>query len=207
MSLTPDWQLESITLEGRHVRLEPLEAHHADALAPVALDPRIWEFSSLLMRSAADVQSYVTTALEHRRAGSAFPFVTVERQSGTAIGSTRFENIDIPNRRVEIGWTWLNPQWWRTPVNTEAKYLMLRHAFEQWGCVRVELKTWVNNHRSRAAIVRLGATEEGVLRRRMIHRDGSFRDAVYFSILDDEWPDAKRRLEARLEAGHLDSSR
>ena len=107
MSSFPGWQLESITLEGRHVRLEPLEAHHADALAAVALDPRIWEFSNSLMRSAADVQSYVTTALEHRRLGAAVPFVTVERQSATAIGCTRFESIDMPNRRVEIGWTWL----------------------------------------------------------------------------------------------------
>jgi RimJ/RimL family protein N-acetyltransferase len=196
-------QLESITLEGRHVRLEPLEAHHATALAAVALDPRIWEFSSSLMRTEADVQSYVTTALDHRRTGAAIPFVTIDRQSVTAIGSTRFENIDIPNRRVEIGWTWLNPAWWGTSANTEAKYLMLRHAFEQWGCVRVELKTWVDNYRSRAAILRLGATEEGILRRRMIQRDGSFRDAVYFSILDDEWPDAKRRLEDRLERGRL----
>ena len=187
-----------MTLEGRHVRLEPLEPHHAEALAQVALDPRIWEFSSSLMRDAADVQTYVTTALVTQQAGTAMPFLIVERGSGAAIGSTRFENIDRANRRLEIGWTWLNPRWWRTPVNTEAKYLMLCHAFERWQCIRVELKTWVENERSRAAIVRLGAKEEGVLRRRMMHHDGTFRDAVFFSILDDEWPEVKQRLETRL---------
>jgi RimJ/RimL family protein N-acetyltransferase len=192
--------LAPMTLEGQFVRLEPLEPHHADALAPVALDPRIWEFSSSLMRNAADVQTYVTTALDGRRAGTAMPFVILDRREGTAIGSTRFENIDLANRRVEIGWTWLNPQWWRTPVNTEAKYLLLCQAFDVWECVRVELKTWVENQRSRAAILRIGAREEGVLRRRMLHHDGTFRDAVFFSILEDEWPDVKRGLEARLSS-------
>lgn len=180
--------LEPITLEGQHVRLEPLEAHHADQLLPAALDSRIWEFTTSLIRDAADMQRYVEAALDLQRAGTALPFVTVDRQSGQAIGSTRFENIDGPRRRVEIGWSWLNPRSWRTPINTEAKYLMLRHAFEHWKCVRVELKTWVNNHRSRAAILRIGAKEEGILRRHMLQPDGSFRDAVYFSILDEEWP-------------------
>jgi RimJ/RimL family protein N-acetyltransferase len=194
-------QLEAITLEGRHVRLEPLEAYHTDALLPVALDPRIWEFTSTEIRNAGDMQKYVKTALDWRRAGTAVPFVTVEMRSDTVIGSTRFENIDVANRRVEIGWSWLNPRWWRTSINTEAKYLMLRHAFEQWNCIRVEFKTWVKNQRSRAAILRLGAKEEGILRRRMIHSDGSSRDAVYFSILDDEWREVKEGLEKRL--GHL----
>lgn len=192
-------QLEAIILEGRHVRLEPLQARHADALLPAALDPRIWEFTSTQIQTATDMQKYVETALGWRRAGTAAPFATVETGSGTVIGSTRFENIDVANRRVEIGWSWLNPRWWRTPINTEAKYLMLRHAFEQWSCIRVEFKTWVKNQRSRAAILRLGAKEEGILRRRMVHSDGSARDAVYFSILDDEWPAVKDRLEKRLD--------
>jgi N-acetyltransferase len=144
------------------------------------------------------MQTYVDTALDWLRAGTAMPFATVERESGQAIGSTRFENIDAPRRRVEVGWSWLNPRWWRTSINTEAKYLMLRHAFERWKCVRVEFKTRVNNHRSRDAILRIGAKEEGVLRRHMLQPDGSFRDAVYFSILDEEWPAVKVGLETKL---------
>jgi RimJ/RimL family protein N-acetyltransferase len=124
--------------------------------------------------------------------------VTTERATGRVIGSTRFANIDWEHRRAEIGWTWLNPRWWRTPINTEAKYLMLRHAFEEWKCIRVELKTAAKNARSRAAIARIGGKEEGTLRHHMIQPDGSYRDSVYFSILDDEWPDVKQRLEARL---------
>jgi RimJ/RimL family protein N-acetyltransferase len=190
----------AVTLEGRHVRLEPLQPTHSAALLEVALDPRIWEFSSSRLQSAADVEEYVAKALAARDDGTAVPFATVERKSGTVIGSTRFHNIDRAERRLEIGWSWLNPRWWRTAINTEAKYLMLRHAFEQWQCVRVEFKTWVHNQRSRTAILRLGAREEGVLRRRLKNHDGSFRDAVFFSILDDEWPLIREQLEARLDA-------
>jgi RimJ/RimL family protein N-acetyltransferase len=190
--------IELVTLEGRHVRLVPLEKGDVEALTRVALDPRIWEFSRTTLASAADVETYVARALEQRRAGTALPFVTFDLRSGRAIGSTRFENIDLENRRAEIGWTWLNPEWWRTPINTEAKYLMLRHAFERWRCVRVEFKTLKTNERSRVAVTRIGAKEEGTLRRRLLHKNGSFVDAVYYSILDDEWPEVKRRLEERL---------
>jgi RimJ/RimL family protein N-acetyltransferase len=203
-------QLASITLEGRHVRLEPLEPHHADALIDVALDPRIWEFTSTMLRNADEVRKYVQTAIDGQQAGTAVPFVTIDRMTNQVIGCTRFENIYAANRRAEIGWTWLNPKWWRTAINTEAKYLMLRHAFEHWKCIRVEFKAAATNHRSRSAILRLGATEEGVLRRHMIASDGSYRDSVYFSILDDEWPAVKRRLEERLAKGRArgdDSSR
>lgn len=191
-------QIQPVTLEGRFVRLEPLTVAHTDAIARASADPRIWEFSSAIIASADDVPRYIETALEWQRAGTAVPFATVDRASGEVIGSTRFANIDRQHRRAEIGWTWLNPAWWRTPVNTEAKYLMLRHAFEQWGCIRVELKTALRNQRSRTAILRLGAKEEGVLRRHMIQPDGSYRDTVYFSILDDEWPATRARLETLL---------
>ena len=190
-----------ITLEGRHVRLEPLERHHADALLEVALDPRIWEFTTSILRNAEEVRKYIETALDWQRTGTALPFVTMDRATHQVIGSTRFENIHVANRRVEIGWSWLNPRWWRTPINTEAKYLMLRHAFEQWKCIRVEFKAAASNQRSRTAILRLGAKEEGILRRHMIRSDGSSNDSVYFSILDDEWPEVKRRLEQRLTEG------
>jgi len=191
-------QLASITLEGRHVRLEPLNAHHVDALTKAALDPKIWEFTSSVIRNAGEMQKYVEEALGLQHAGTAMPFATVDRDSGTVIGSTRFGNIDVTNRRAEIGWTWLTPKWWRTAINTEAKYLMLRHAFEHWKCIRVEFKTAAKNQRSRAAILRLGAKEEGILRHHMIQPDGSYRDSVYFSILDDEWPQVKRQLEESL---------
>jgi RimJ/RimL family protein N-acetyltransferase len=191
-------QLAAITLEGQHVRLEPLKAHHVEPLLKAARDPKIWEFTTVVMSTAADIQKYVETALDWQNAGTAVPFVTMERGSHRVIGSTRFANIDRDHRRAEIGWTWLSPDYWRTPINTEAKYLMLRHAFEQWKCVRVELKTNAKNARSRAAILRIGAKEEGTLRHHMIQPDGSFRDSVYFSILDEEWPAVKRRLEERL---------
>jgi RimJ/RimL family protein N-acetyltransferase len=138
--------------------------------------------------------------LAEQRAGTSLPFATVWRRTGEVIGSTRFANVVPSHRRVEIGWTWLGRQWQRTGANTEAKYLMLCHAFEVWGCLRVELKTSVLNQRSRTAILRLGATEEGVLRCHMINDDGSRRDSVYYSIIADEWPDTKRHLERLLTA-------
>jgi RimJ/RimL family protein N-acetyltransferase len=194
-------QLAAITLEGKHVRLEPLRVGHIAALNKAAADPRIWEFTSAVARTAAEMQKYVDTALDWQQAGTAVPFVTMTKDTHEVLGSTRFANIDVANRRAEIGWTWLNPKSWRTRINTEAKYLMLRHAFETWNCIRVELKTGTKNVRSREAILRLGAKEEGTLRRHIIQPDGSYRDTVYFSILDDEWPAVRARLEARLTAG------
>jgi RimJ/RimL family protein N-acetyltransferase len=191
-------QLAAITLEGQHVRLEPLKAHHVEPLLKAARDPKIWQFTTVVMNTVADIQKYVETALDWQNAGTAVPFVTMERGSHRVIGSTRFANIDRDHRRAEIGWTWLSPEYWRTPINTEAKYLMLRHAFEQWKCVRVELKTNAKNARSRAAILRIGAKEEGTLRHHMIQPDGSYRDSVYYSILDEEWPAVKKRIEERL---------
>lgn len=185
-------------LEGRYVRLEPLAPSHADALARAALDPRIWEFTSSIIRDANEMRKYVEDALQLQRSGTAVPFATIDRASNEVVGSTRFGNIDKENRRAEIGWTWINPRWWRTAINTEAKYLMLRHAFERWRCIRVELKTAAKNQRSRNAILRIGATEEGILRHHMIQPDGSLRDSVYFSILADEWPAVKARLESAI---------
>ena len=183
------------------MRLVPLTEGHFDALLQASKDPKIWEFTSAVIRGEDELRQYIKTALAWQRAGTAVPFVTTDAATGTAIGSTRFANIDQENRRAEIGWTWLNPRWWRTAVNTEAKYLMLRHAFEKWQCIRVELKTAAKNLRSRAAIARLGAKEEGILRHHMIQPDGSYRDSVYFSILAEEWPEVKAKLEARLNAG------
>jgi N-acetyltransferase len=130
--------------------------------------------------------------------GSALPFATVERATNTVVGSTRYGNIVPQHRRAEIGWTWIAPRWQRTAVNTEAKYLMLRHAFDVMACRRVELKTSALNARSRAAMLRIGATEEGTLRRHMVQPDGSARDSVYFSVIDEEWPAVRERLEEML---------
>lgn len=189
---------DPLILDGRHVRLEPLRGDHVDALTRIGCDPRIWEFSRTLLRTRDDVEQYVARALSGRDAGTAYPFVTIDRATGDIAGSTRFENIEPAERRVEVGWSWLAPRWWRTPLNTEAKYLMIRHAFEQWRCVRVEFKVLVENERSLASIQRVGATREGVLRKRLPDRDGRYRDVVYLSIIEDEWPGIRGRLEERL---------
>ena len=197
MILTP------VTLEGRHVRLEPLAKTHLAALCAIGLDPELWELIPYRVATPEDMAAYIQTALEHQAAGSALPFATVHAPTGQAIGSTRYMNIDRTNRRVEIGATWIAAPWRRTAVNTEAKYLMLRHAFETLGCIRVELKTDSLNQRSRNAIRRIGATEEGTLRQHMVTWSGRLRDTVYFSILDSEWPQVKRDLEQKLSrAGH-----
>ena len=189
---------EPVTLEGRYVRLEPLSLHHLDGLAEVGLDSDIWRWTTSIVRTREEMLAMIEEAAAARERGLAIPFATVERASGRPVGSTRFGNIDPANRRVEIGWTWIAPPWQRTAINTEAKLLMLRHAFEALGCIRVELKTDALNARSRAAIARLGATEEGTLRRHAITATGRVRDTVYYSILEEEWPDVRARLERRL---------
>ena len=189
---------EPVVLEGHAVRLEPLTEAHVDALAEVGLDPELYRWTSSVIRTREEMREYVRSALADRARGSALPFATVSRREGRVVGSTRFANIDLANRRVEIGWTWIAAPWQRSAVNTEAKYLMLRHAFETLGCIRVELKTDVLNERSRAAIRRIGAKEEGILRRHMIVAGGRVRDSVYYSVLDSEWPEVKARLEAHM---------
>jgi RimJ/RimL family protein N-acetyltransferase len=193
--------LEPVVLEGEHVRLEPLSLDHLDGLARVAFDEEIWRWTSERAMSPGELRAYVERALVAARTGSVLPFATVSRASGRAIGSTRFATFEPANRRLEIGWTWIGREWQRTVVNTEAKSLMLAHAFEELGCVRVELRTDTLNERSRAAILRIGATEEGVLRKHAITSTGRVRDDVYYSILDDEWPGVKDRLRARLARG------
>lgn len=191
--------LEACTLTGRAVRLEPLTLEHHEALCGVALHPELWRWTTSQILTPEATRSYLEAALKDREAGTALPFATVDLQTGTTVGSTRFGNIDMTNRRVEIGWTFIAPAWQRTRINTEAKYLMLRHAFETLGCIRVELKTDSLNERSRAAILRIGATEEGTLRNHMIVAGGRIRHSVYFSIIESEWPGVKAFLENRLQ--------
>jgi N-acetyltransferase len=189
-----------VVLEGRHVQLEPLEKLHLAGLAAVGLDPELWRWIPTAVRTTEEMAAYIETALHEQERGASLPFAMVEQLTGRGIGSTRYGNIDRTHRRVEIGWTWVAREWQRTAANTEAKYLLLRHAFESLGCIRVELKTDSLNERSRAAILRIGAHEEGIFRNHMITASGRIRHTVYFSIVDSEWPGVKARLEAMLDS-------
>jgi RimJ/RimL family protein N-acetyltransferase len=191
--------VEPTYLKGNFVSLEPLSLEHVPALSEVGFDPSIWKWAPVAILDEQSMESYVRAALGEQIRGSALPFVTREMSSGKIVGSTRFGNIDVQNRRVEIGWTWVAPMWQRTYVNTEAKLLMLTHAFERWECIRVEFKTDALNERSRNAIARLGAKQEGIFRKHMITETGRFRDSVYFSIIDSEWPAIKTKLISMLE--------
>jgi len=192
-------KVEPVTLEGTSIRLEPLSPAHHAALCEVGFDDAIWRWNPRPpIRTPDDMRRYIESALQQQASGKALPFATIERASGRAVGSTRFADIDVEHRRMEIGYTWIAPPWQRSPVNTEAKYLMLRHAFETLGCIRVELKTDSLNERSRNAIARIGAKEEGIFRNHMVTHTGRLRHSVYFSIIDSEWPTAKANLEAKL---------
>lgn len=190
-----DGRIAPVTLSGRIVRLEPLALEHVPELLDAAQDERIWRVTLDDPRTDESMRSYVSRALADREAGRAFPFAVWHLEEGRVIGSTRYHSVSFADRGVEIGFTWYAPRFWRTGVNTECKYLLLSHAFERLRCIRVEFKTDARNARSRAAILRLGAVEEGTLRSKVIMRDGHRRDSVYFSILDQEWPEVKRRLE------------
>lgn len=189
-----------ITLEGRHARLEPLAKTHLAGLAQVGLDEELWRWIPTPVRTAEEMAAYIETALQEQELGVSLPFAILEKATGRVIGSTRYGNIERRHHRVEIGWTWVARNWQRTAVNTETKYLLLRHAFEALGCIRVELKTDSLNERSRAAILRIGAKEEGIFRNHMITASGRIRHTVYFSIVESEWPAVKTRLESILNS-------
>jgi N-acetyltransferase len=205
-------KLDPVTLDGRYVRLEPLTADHVAALLDVATGPRETFALTNVPSNEASMRQYVATALADREAGRALPFATVDRQVNRVVGSTRFGNIEFwtwplgnPHQRgehvpdvVEIGWTWLAGSAQRSGINTEAKLLMLGHAFEHWRVHRVSLMTDARNTRSREAILRLGARFDGVLRAARVSADGGIRDTAAYSILDSEWPAVKNALQARL---------
>jgi RimJ/RimL family protein N-acetyltransferase len=193
-----EMDIRPVTLEGQHVRLEPLSLEHHAGLCVVGLDEELWRWIPQPVRTPEEMREYIAAALKAQEEGSALPFATIEPASGKVIGSTRYGNIDRANRHVEIGWTWLGLKWQRTSANTEAKFLMLRHAFETLGCLRVELKTDSLNERSRQAILRIGAKEEGIFRNHVITRSGRIRHSVYYSIIDSEWPVVKAALEEKL---------
>ena len=188
-----------VTLEGTRVRMEPLALErHFEGLCAIGLDPDLWRWTLNAVATREELRAYLETALREQSEGRSVPFATIDRASGTIAGCTRFGSIDRANRRVEIGWTWIGRPFQRSHVNTEAKYLMLTHAFETWGCRRVELKTHVQNDRSRNAMLRIGCSFEGVLRSYQTSDSGVTRDTAMFSIVDREWPEVKVRLETMM---------
>ena len=195
-----DMVVSPVTLEGAQVRLEPLAKAHLEGLALVGLDEELWRWIPTPVGTREEMAAYIETALSEQERSTSLPFAKVEKTTGRTIGSTRYGNIDRTHHRVEIGWTWVAREWQRTAINTEAKYLLLKHAFETLGCMRVELKTDSLNERSRAAILRIGAREEGIFRNHMITASGRIRHTVYFSIIDSEWPAVKAGLEAKLRS-------
>ena len=193
-------QIKPITLENASVRLAPLKLSHLPGLYEAANDESLWLWTMNNIKTKEDALRYIETALGEFERKISLPFATIEKSIGAIVGSTRFGNIEAAHRKTEIGWTWINPRWQRTRINTEVKLLMLTHAFEVWKCVRVELKTDVLNEKSRRAIRRLGAKEEGILRRHLITDAGRFRDTVYFSIIDSEWQTVKADLQNKLRS-------
>jgi RimJ/RimL family protein N-acetyltransferase len=185
-------------LEGNRIILRPLQYADAEALVHAAEDGELWNLSVTVVPSSTTVDSYLKRALDGRDAGSVLPFVIVLKDTGNVIGSTRFWKVDRLNRKLEIGSSWISASWQKTFVNTEAKYLMLRHAFETLDCVRVQFTTDENNQASRNAILRLGAQQEGIVRHERIMPDGRKRNSVRFSIIDDEWPQVRQNLEKQL---------
>jgi RimJ/RimL family protein N-acetyltransferase len=188
-----------LVLSGDHVVMEPLSLDHVGGLANVGLDPDIWHWTPNQIESESDLADYVRAAIKGREAGHMYPFATRIKATGEIVGSSRYGNIVLEHKRLEIGWTWIGAAWQRTFVNSEAKLLMLGHAFEVLDCNRVELKTDALNLKSRRAMLGIGCTEEGTLRHHVLNPSGRLRDTVYYSILRDEWPATKQILKDRLK--------
>ena len=191
-------EVSPIILEGQRVRLEPLSPESEASLIAAASDGELWNSTVTIVPTPVTMAAYIATALDAQARGVELPFVITRKSSGQVVGSTRFYCIERGQRSVEIGYTWLAVRAQRTGVNTEAKLLLLTHAFEVWGCIRVGFVTDELNQQSRTAILRLGAKQEGILRNHMIMPGGRYRDSVYFSIIEAEWPEVKARLEAKL---------
>ncbi|MFD2371483.1 GNAT family N-acetyltransferase [Brevibacillus sp. GCM10020057] len=187
-------KIAPVTLQGKHVRLEPLRREHAEGLWEAGRYEEIWTYMTTQIKVPADARTFIEAAMKKEAEGTELPFAILSQADGQVIGSTRFLNISRSDRGLEIGFTWLTPSVWKSAVNTECKYLLLRHCFEQLGCIRVQLKTDSRNLNSQRAIARIGGIREGVLRNHMVLPDGYVRDSVYFSILDREWPDVREKL-------------
>ena len=193
-------KVEKVVLEGDFVRLVPIEIEHLDALCEIGFDKEIWRWYPFTIDTKAKMLDYMEDAIKQFELGKQFAFVTIVKSTNRIIGSTRFMNIEVQNKRAEIGSTWINPNWQRTSINTEAKLIMLKYAFETWKCIRVEFKTDSLNEKSRNAILRIGGREEGILRQHMITESGRFRDSVYYSIIDSEWQKVRANLELKLRS-------
>lgn len=191
-------EISPVILEGQHVRLEPLSPAHEEALIAAAGDGELWNSTVTVVPTRATMHAYIASALEAQAQGRELPFVIMRKSSNQVVGHTRFYDIERNEGRVAIGYTWLAASAQRTAVNTEAKLLLLTHAFERWRFIRVELITDVLNQQSQTAILRLGAKQEGVLRNHMVMHGGRYRDSAIFSIIEAEWPEVKARLEAKL---------
>jgi RimJ/RimL family protein N-acetyltransferase len=192
-------EVKPVVLEGQHVRLEPMTEEHIPGLAEIGTGQTFWDFMLYgNINTLEDMRSWVRDILARTEKGTDLPFVAIHLVSGRVAGATRYLNIVPKDRGLEIGGTWYGPEFQRTPVNTECKYLLLRHAFETLGCIRVQLKTDLRNERSQRAIERIGAVKEGILRNHMILPDGRIRDSVFYSILNTEWPNVKRKLEGMM---------
>jgi RimJ/RimL family protein N-acetyltransferase len=192
-------EVKPVILQGKYVRLEPMTEAHAPALAELGVGQPFWDFMVYgRMETVDDMREWVQDILARAEKGTDVPFVAIHSDSGHVAGASRYMNIIPKDRGLEIGGTWYGPEYQRTVVNTECKYLLLQHAFEKLGCIRVQLKTDLRNERSQRAIERLGAVKEGVLRNHMILPDGHYRHSVYYSILDTEWTAVKKRLEEML---------
>ena len=193
--MTTPW-VSPVILNGKYVRLEPMTEDHISGLAEIGVGQTFWDFMLYgRMDSVEDMRNWVRDILSRAQNGTDLPFVAIHVASGKVAGATRYLNIMPKDRGLEIGGTWYGTEYQRTTVNTECKYLLLTHAFEKLGCIRVQLKTDLRNVRSQKAIERIGAKREGILRNHMILPSGQFRDSVFYSILDSEWPEVKKRLE------------
>ena len=189
-------EIKPVTLQGKHVRLEPMTEAHIPALAEIGVGHAFWDFMVYgQMNSVDDMRGWVMDVLSRAQSGTDLPFIAIHLASGRVAGATRYLNIMPKDRGLEVGGTWYGLEFQRTAVNTECKYLLLSHAFETLGCIRVQLKTDLRNERSQKAIERIGAVKEGVLRNHMILPDGHYRHSVFYSVLDTEWPQVKKRLE------------
>jgi N-acetyltransferase len=192
-------EIKPVVLQGQHVRLEPMTEGHVPGLTAIGAGQTFWDFMLYgNINTMEDMTSWVKDILARAEKGTDLPFVVIQLESEHVAGATRYLNIMPKDRGLEIGGTWYGAEFQRTVVNTECKYLLLSHAFDTLGCIRVQLKTDLRNERSQRAIERIGAVREGVLRNHMILPDGRFRHSVFYSILDTEWPDVKRKLEEML---------
>jgi RimJ/RimL family protein N-acetyltransferase len=196
--MTMDVRIEPVVLQGRHVRLEPLSRDHLPGLTAAAREPRIWRWMPLDGSTPNGMAGIVDAALAAQAAGTELPFVTIEQATGRVVGSTRYLALAPAHLRLEIGWTWVDPLFQRTAVNSEAKLLGLSHAFDTLGLRRVEFKTDALNEQSRAGILGIGAQFEGIFRKHMVMAGGRARDSAFYSVIDTEWPDVRAHLQARL---------